>query len=145
MTPDESYAAIATGPGAGARDRLGLPQEGAGSVAPAGRRLVQYLVDAVTAGLVAGLFTRGASSDVRTFVPLGVFVLATVVGLVLAGQTFGMRVLGMRLDRLGGGRPSLRSALVRQLLLSLLIPAVIYDADGRGLHDKAAGTVLVRT
>ena len=26
---------------------------------------------------------------------------------------------------------------------SLVIPAVIWDADQRGLHDKAAGTVLV--
>jgi hypothetical protein len=26
-----------------------------------------------------------------------------------------------------------------------VIPAAIWDADQRGLHDKAAGTVLVRT
>jgi len=25
-----------------------------------------------------------------------------------------------------------------------VIPAVIWDADQRGLHDKAAGTVLIR-
>jgi len=25
-----------------------------------------------------------------------------------------------------------------------VIPAVIWDADQRGLHDKAAGTVLLR-
>ncbi|MEY4741422.1 MAG: hypothetical protein RL672_172, partial [Actinomycetota bacterium] len=25
----------------------------------------------------------------------------------------------------------------------LVIPAVIWDADNRGLHDKAAGTVLL--
>ena len=37
----------------------------------------------------------------------------------------------------------LRAAL-RTLLLCLLIPALIWDRDGRGLHDKAAGTVVVR-
>jgi hypothetical protein len=26
----------------------------------------------------------------------------------------------------------------------IVIPAVIWDADQRGLHDKAAGTVLIR-
>jgi uncharacterized RDD family membrane protein YckC len=33
---------------------------------------------------------------------------------------------------------------VRTALLCLVIPAVVWDADGRGLHDKAAGTVIVR-
>ena len=32
----------------------------------------------------------------------------------------------------------------RTALLIVVIPAVIWDADQRGLHDKAAGTVLVR-
>jgi hypothetical protein len=30
-------------------------------------------------------------------------------------------------------------------LLCIVIPAVIWDADHRGLHDKIAGTVLVRS
>jgi hypothetical protein len=29
------------------------------------------------------------------------------------------------------------------LLLLLLIPALIWDRDGRGLHDKAADSVVV--
>jgi uncharacterized RDD family membrane protein YckC len=33
---------------------------------------------------------------------------------------------------------------VRTVLLCLVIPAFIWDRDGRGLHDKAAGTVVVR-
>jgi uncharacterized RDD family membrane protein YckC len=31
------------------------------------------------------------------------------------------------------------------VLLALLVPALIWDRDGRGMHDKAAGTALVRT
>jgi uncharacterized RDD family membrane protein YckC len=34
--------------------------------------------------------------------------------------------------------------IVRTLLLALLVPALIADRDGRGLHDRLAGTVLVR-
>ena len=34
--------------------------------------------------------------------------------------------------------------LVRTVLLCLAIPALIWDRDQRGLHDRGAGTVLVR-
>ena len=30
------------------------------------------------------------------------------------------------------------------LLLFLLVPAVIWDRDGRGLHDRARGTAVIR-
>ena len=33
---------------------------------------------------------------------------------------------------------------LRTALLLLLVPALITDRDGRGLHDRAAGTVVVR-
>ena len=47
----------------------------------------------------------------------------------------------VRLD----GRPlGLVGVFVRTLLLCLLVPALIWDRDGRGLHDKAVGSVLVR-
>jgi hypothetical protein len=45
---------------------------------------------------------------------------------------------------LAGGYLGLWRPLVRTLLLCLGIPALIWDRDQRGLHDKAAGTVLVR-
>jgi uncharacterized RDD family membrane protein YckC len=31
------------------------------------------------------------------------------------------------------------------VLLLLFIPALIWDRDGRGLHDRAAGTVVLHT
>jgi uncharacterized RDD family membrane protein YckC len=34
--------------------------------------------------------------------------------------------------------------VVRTALLCLFLPATFWDHDGRGLHDKAAGTVIVR-
>jgi hypothetical protein len=36
------------------------------------------------------------------------------------------------------------AAVVRSVLLCLVIPAVIFDPDQRGVHDKAMNTVLVR-
>ena len=35
--------------------------------------------------------------------------------------------------------------IVRTVLLCLFLPAMFWDKDGRGLHDKSAGTVIVRT
>jgi len=34
-------------------------------------------------------------------------------------------------------------AALRGLLLVLVVPALIMDGDRRGLHDKAAGTVMI--
>jgi uncharacterized RDD family membrane protein YckC len=38
----------------------------------------------------------------------------------------------------------LPSIVVRTVLLFLLIPAVVVDKDGRGLHDRFTGTAVVR-
>ena len=50
----------------------------------------------------------------------------------------------MRVQLVTGGWVGLWRPVVRTVLLCLVIPAVIWDADQRGLHDKAAGTVLLR-
>ena len=34
--------------------------------------------------------------------------------------------------------------VVRTVLLFLLVPAVIVDRDGRGLHDRLSGTAVTR-
>ena len=64
------------------------------------------------------------------------------------GYSFGHRLLGLQVIRLGqtvkNGYVGLYKAFLRSLLLCLVIPVSIWDADNRGLHDKAAGTVLIR-
>ena len=56
----------------------------------------------------------------------------------------GHRIFGLTLVRLDGAWVGLWRPIVRTALLILVIPAVIWDPDQRGLHDKIAGTVLVR-
>jgi uncharacterized RDD family membrane protein YckC len=120
---------------------LGLPAEGAGSLAPFGRRVGAFFVDAVVSALVAGLFTAPSLPGNWSLLP---FVLITVVTLVAFGQTPGMRLLGMRLahprreERLAPWR-----AVVRTALLVLLVPALVVDADGRGLHDRLTDTAVI--
>jgi hypothetical protein len=124
-------------------ERLGLPEEGPGSVSSTGSRALALLIDAVLSGLVAGLFT--APELPRNWSLLAWF-LITVTAVSFFGFTPGMRMLGIRVARLGD-TPMVGPlrAIPRTLLVAVLLPAVIWDADGRGVHDKLVGTVVVRT
>ena len=62
----------------------------------------------------------------------------------LTGFTVGKRLLGLRVIRLDGKPVGLIWSFVRTLLLLVVVPAVIFDADLRGLHDKAANTIVLR-
>lgn len=125
-------------------ERLGLPKEGPGSLAGPGRRLGALFVDNGLCSLVAfGLITGGdAGSANRWTLPL--FYVVTVLFLATTGTTVGKRLFGLRVVRLDGARATIPQVLLRTLLLCLVIPAVVWDRDTRGLHDKALGTVEVR-
>lgn len=78
------------------------------------------------------------------FATMGVFVAAQIVLLITANGSFGHLLVGLRLVPLAGGYLGVWRPIVRTLLLATVIPAVIWDADQRGMHDRLAGTLLVR-
>lgn len=78
------------------------------------------------------------------FVTLGLFAAFQVVFLWLLNGSVGHLMLGLRVVPLIPGRLAPWRPLVRTALLCLFVPAVVMDADQRGLHDRAAGTLLVR-
>ncbi|MDH6129321.1 RDD family protein [Kitasatospora sp. GP82] len=125
-------------------ERLGLPKEGPGSMAGPGRRIGALFVDGWLCSLVAyGLISRGDQAVANLWTtPL--FYLVTVVLLATTGTTVGKRLFGLRVVRLDGSRSTIPQVLLRTLLLCLLVPALVWDRDTRGLHDKAVGTVEVR-
>lgn len=131
-------------------ERLGFPASGAGSVARAGRRIGALAIDYAAATIVAiaffgyDQFALPAEAGWSQFAPMAVFAAMNVLFLPTLGGTPGHRLLGMRLQLVGGGWVGLWRPIVRTLLLCIVIPAVIWDPDQRGLHDKAAGTVLLR-
>ena len=142
-------AGIGERPAAGGHrgDRLGLPAAGPGSVAGFGPRLGAFLVDSVIANLLVGLvYFAGIhpGPGQRGQLVLAGFLLQELVLVATAGSTVGMRMLGIRVVRVDGERPTLLMVALRTALLSLLVPALIWDADGRGMHDRASGTVVVR-
>jgi hypothetical protein len=123
-----------------AGERLGLPESGPGSLAKLGRRTVALLIDWGLAMLVSQAFSGGDSS-----VTLGVFALSQLLLIATLGNSAGHRVVGIQVRRLDGQYVGLWRSLIRVALILLVIPATIWDGDNRGLQDKAAGTVLVRT
>jgi uncharacterized RDD family membrane protein YckC len=124
--------------------RLGLPEAGAGSVAGAGRRLAALTIDWLSSLLVAQLLFRNEAD--LALETLGVFAVMTIVLVSLTGASFGQRLLGLRVVSVSDGGPvAAWRVAIRTGLLCLVIPAVVWDRDQRGLHDRAAGSVVVRT
>ncbi len=121
--------------------RLGLPRSGPGSLAPVGRRLAALVIDWVVASLISlALF------DYHSMATLAVFAVENILLVSSLGFTIGHRALGLvvRPEVPQVQTVGLLRGAIRGVLLCLVIPAVIWDGDGRGLHDKAARTVIVR-
>ena len=129
--------------------RFGLPPEGPGAVATTGSRVAAFLVDLLAGALIGGLVNALLTDPTalqRSLSSNGAFALEVLILTALTGQSLGMKLIGIRVARLSdlSAVPGFLPAAVRTALLILLIPALIFDRDGRGLHDKAAGTVVLR-
>ncbi|MCW2679727.1 MAG: domain containing protein [Frankiales bacterium] len=129
--------------------RYGLPEDGEGAVATTGSRAAALFVDVLAGALIAAFlrsFVDDPSFLVRTLVVDGSMVLQVLLLQALTGQSLGMRLIGIRVGKAAapGEVPGLVPAAIRTALLVLVLPAVLMDRDGRGLHDKAAGTIVLR-
>lgn len=124
-------------------ERLGRPAQGPGSVGRFGRRLVGIGVDWLVALLIAGGLLRPLGWG--QFAPLTVLLAEHVLLVGTVGTSIGHRLVGLRVERLGGGPAGPGPAVLRSVLLCLGLPALIWDRDQRGLHDRYAGTLVVRT
>jgi uncharacterized RDD family membrane protein YckC len=119
-------------------ERFGLPSRGPGSVASMGRRVLALLIDWLLSMAIAYWLTRSQ------FWTIAVFAVEVYLLTVLTGTTVGKRLLGIRVIRTDGGPVGFRWALVRTALLLTVVPPLLSDRDLRGLHDRAADTIVVR-
>lgn len=124
-------------------ERLGLPETGPRSIGRLGRRLAAIAIDWAVAYLLSWAFFP-TPLGIDPLITLGIFAALQYLFLVVINGSLGHLVMRMRVVPLRGGYLGLWRPLVRSALLSLAIPALIWDRDQRGLHDKAAGTILVR-
>jgi uncharacterized RDD family membrane protein YckC len=113
-----------------------------------GHRIAALVVDWVASTLVVVvvLGPHGWSSKRSSgFLTMGVFIVESAFFMALMGGSFGQLATRLRVVRVdGSGRPlNLIQALVRQVLVCLVIPPIVFRPDGRGLHDMACGSATV--
>jgi uncharacterized RDD family membrane protein YckC len=129
-----------------------LPIQGPLSVAPMGRRLLALIIDWLLCALIVSGFTGhalfGSATDGHYFATqygtLALFVLEVYLLTAVSGLTVGKRLLRIRAISTDGSAPGFKWAAVRTLLLLFVVPACLTDRDLRGLHDRAANTIVVR-
>jgi len=127
--------------------RLGFPPAGPGAVAGWGRRLLALVIDwalslfAVAAFLGADVWTgRGAAQ----WAPLVVFAFEVWILTTLLGGSAGQLAIRVTVRRTSGEPLDIFRALLRTVLICLVIPPVIYNADQQGLHDLAVDSIALR-
>ncbi len=127
-----------------------------------GRRVVQYIIDYILAGIIPGLaywlFDRSTGSAhsfgwlIATVIALAAYFLYWVVlPYGHRGQTFGMRLLRLRVLSKDGTRASMMQLFIRGILL--IIDTLVFGLVGfitmlcskyrQRIGDHAAGTVVV--
>ena len=124
-----------------------------GEVASLGRRVAAITIDWFASLFVATLFNswmaaRSGGPDyvigADPITPLIVFFVEVLFFTWVFASSFGQRLVGVQVLALDGSRLALWRIAVRTLLICLVIPAVIFDDQGRGLHDRAVGSVALR-
>ena len=118
--------------------QFGLPERGPGSVSSIPRRILALFIDWLLCMVIALWLTHSQ------FWTIAVFAVEVVVLTALGGSTVGKRLVGIRTVRLGGGPVGFAWALVRTAILLTVVPPLLTDRDLRGMHDRAAGTIVVR-
>jgi uncharacterized RDD family membrane protein YckC len=118
-------------------------------LATLGARFVALLIDWILCLVFSYLTVARITPD-----PFGVNIAVSLIFLLYYTlcMTFGSQSLGMMAMRIAcvsastGGRLGLVRSFVRALLLSLLLPALTALAHPyhRGLHDLAAGSVMLK-
>ncbi len=114
-----------------------------------GRRLlalaIDWLVSTLVVVAVIGTEQYGEQGGVGSFIVLGVYVLESAIFTWAMAGSFGKLTTGLRvIPSTGVWRPiSPLKLLLRQVLVALVIPPLVFRPDGRGLHDLVAGTTTV--
>ncbi|MFI5911618.1 RDD family protein [Dactylosporangium sp. NPDC051541] len=108
--------------------------------APLARRFGALLIDWISCLLIAGAF---ASPTDEPWLAPGLFVVVYALFLGFFAQTLGMRLFRIRCVGMNTGEPlGVPRALLRAIVMLPLITALIMDKDQRGLHDRAAGSIV---
>ena len=112
-----------------------------------GRRLAAFTLDwmacyAIVAAISGGIGQMGPR---QSPIILALFFMEVWVLTSLTGASLGQKIFGMRVVRFSDGASvSPMQALIRTLFLVLVVTAVTYDENGRGIHERISRTALAR-
>lgn len=124
-------------------------------------RILALVLDGVPVGIVVGAASFALGTDVRSttaaLLSAVLMVAYTAVAQALTGTTLGKRLLRLRVTGAGGAPPDLRGAVLRNVwllsiaggqwnavILGLILAVTVVLGGGRGLHDRASATAVVR-
>lgn len=112
-------------------------------VAGMGRRFVALSLDWLMSWAVGSMiFDQGNG---RPFWLMAVFFLEIVLLTWLTGASAGQRILRLTVKSFPDQLPlGLGRIAFRTLLILLVIPAVVFDSEGRGLHDRIVRSAVYR-
>ncbi|MFL6105823.1 MAG: RDD family protein [Marmoricola sp.] len=99
------------------------------------RRIGALFIDWLACYLVTFFILRDVQHQAFGALSLIIFWLESAVGIALTGSSFGQLVLKIGVRHPDGRPLTLLGALLRQLLVCLVIPPLVFRPDGRGLHD----------
>lgn len=127
--------------------RFGCAPEGSTSVVRLGPRAIALIIDWALCSVIASalLGYQWGGQGNTGFEPLLIFAVENVLLIGTLGSTVGHFVVGARVTRLDGSAAGPLAAVIRTALLCVVIPALIFDIDQRGMHDRLAKTILVKT
>jgi uncharacterized RDD family membrane protein YckC len=110
-----------------------------------GKRILALIIDWASAILVVQVIPNAPEYGTQrnSLLTLIIFALEVILFTWLMGSSFGQRIVGLRVkDFVKDSNPSLLQSIFRTLLIVLIIPPLLADSDGRGLHDRLAKTKI---
>jgi uncharacterized RDD family membrane protein YckC len=112
-----------------------------------GKRILALIIDWAAAILVVQVIPNGPEYGTQSNSLLTLIVFATEVTLFtwMMGSSFGQRIVGLRvIDFYSDSNPTFVQSVFRTFLIVVLVPPLLADAEGRGLHDRLAKTKIIK-
>jgi uncharacterized RDD family membrane protein YckC len=116
-----------------------------------GRRLAAISLDWLSSYLIATVFFSGPGTFLERTTHAGtpallIFFLQYFLLITLQGASAGHRIFRMRIVNYEDGqRPTIRQAFIRSALMIIVVTAITYDENGRGIHERLSRTKILRT
>jgi uncharacterized RDD family membrane protein YckC len=116
-----------------------------------GRRFAAISLDWLSSYLIATVFFSGPGTFLERTTHAGtpallIFFFQYFLLITLQGASAGHRIFRMRIVNYEDGqRPTIRQAFIRSALMIIVITAITYDENGRGIHERLSRTKILRT